>query len=257
MRAARYSMALLWLGVVLTTPVHAELATVAVASNFSTPMQTLITRFEQQSGHRIRVAFGSSGKLYAQIEHGAPFDVFLSADTGKPQALIAAGNADANNRFTYAIGRLVLWSGPNGDDSHAMLSNRQFRKLAIANPHLAPYGTAAIQTLQQFALYEAVKQQLVIGENIAQTYQFIATGNAQLGFVAMAQIIDNGAVPAGAWPVPEALYSPIKQDAVLLKHGENNVAARALLDYLRSPAAGVIIEQFGYRLPEKPYNAVQ
>ena len=218
---------------------------VAVAANFTAPMKEIAAAFRKSSGHHINLSFGSSGKLLAQIQNGAPFDIFLSADTAKPAALLKAGQAVAGSDFTYAVGTLVLWSG-GSDDARAILDSGHYRKLAIANPRLAPYGAAALQTLEKLGLAGSAKPKLVSGENIAQTYQFVASGNADIGFVALSQIIKNGRAPAGAWVVPAKLHTPIRQDAVLLSRASTNEAAKALIKFLRSDAATAIIRHYGY-----------
>lgn len=227
---------------------HAGQAHVAVASNFAAPMKKLAAQFEQSSGHTLTLSFGSTGKFYAQIKNGAPFDVFLAADAETPARLLREG--DAVQRQTYAIGRLVLWSDRPGfiDGSDAVLRQNRFRRLAIANPRLAPYGAAAVEVLARLKLTDSVQGKFVIGENIAQTYQFVASGNAELGFVALSQVMQDGKLSSGsAWLVPSSLHAPIRQDAVLLKRGENNAAARALYDYLKTPVAALtIIRSYGY-----------
>ncbi|TGD75114.1 molybdate ABC transporter substrate-binding protein [Mangrovimicrobium sediminis] len=217
----------------------------AVAANFTAPMREIAAAFEQQSGHRVVLSFGSSGKLFAQVVNGAPYDVFLSADTAKPDALLEAGLAVDGSRFTYAIGTLALWS-PGAADPRARLRSGDYRRLAIANPRVAPYGAAALQVLVAEQVAAAAKPKLVSGENIAQTYQFVASGNADLGFVALSQVIDQGAAPADAWVVPAELHDPIAQDAVLLQRGADNAAARALLAFLDGKAAHEIVQRYGY-----------
>jgi molybdate transport system substrate-binding protein len=219
---------------------------IAVAANFSEPMRDIASAFERQSGHRVRLSFGASGKLYAQILHGAPYDAFLSADNAKPAALEAADLTVPGSRFTYAIGALVLWSA-SGADARNLLERGTYQRLAIANPRLAPYGAAAETVLQRLALLEAARPRLVTGENIGQTYQFVASGNASLGFVARAQVLRGGELPEGAWSVPASLHAPIAQDAVLLRHGADNPAAGELLDYLRGAAALAVLQRYGYR----------
>ncbi|WP_243989414.1 molybdate ABC transporter substrate-binding protein [Thalassolituus sp. C2-1] len=225
---------------------------VAVASNFTAPMKDIAERFQQHSGHQLVMAFGSSGKFTAQIHNGAPFEVFLSADQAKPEALIRAGLASADSRFTYALGRLALWTTSPDVDVRAQLHSGQFRKLALANPRLAPYGTAAQQTLAALALTDSVAARQVMGENIAQTWQFVASGNAQLGFVALSQVMSGGDIHHGSvWIVPDTLYQPIRQDAVLLKKGElkkgePNPAARAFLAFLQSAEVTELIRGYGY-----------
>ena len=229
----------------------AENVHVAVAANFTHAMRSVVEAFEAESGHDVVVSFGSSGKLLAQIEHGAPFDVFLSADQAKPMALEARGRVVPESRFTYAIGALALWSSlPDFVDDHASrLRSGEFNKLALANPKLAPYGVAATEVLAALKLTETTQSKWVQGENIAQTYQFVATGNANLGFVALSQIMSDGHVTNGSsWIVPTHLYSPIRQDAVLLQHGADNLAAHAWMAYLKnSPEAQRIIHSYGYQ----------
>lgn len=221
---------------------------VAVAANFTAPMMAITSLFEQSSGHQVSLAFGSSGQLFAQIQNGAPFDVFLSADTVKPIKLIHTGRAVPGSCFTYAVGRLALWSGRNRN-AKALLENNHYNRLAMANPRLAPYGEAARQTLKALGLQNAAR--IVTGENIAQTYQFVATGNADIGFVALSQILNHGRLPDGAWVVPTRLYTPIQQNAVLLVHGASNEAAKALIEFLHSESALKIIRRYGYDVSNK------
>lgn len=224
---------------------------VAVAANFTAPFQAIAPAFEQASGHRLVASFGATGQFYAQIKHGAPFEVFLAADASTPARLEREGETLAGSRFTYAIGSLVLWSAAIDtlDGSAAALKAGRFRHLAIANPHAAPYGLAAIQVLDQLGLREAVQAKLVEGQNITQTHQFVATGNAELGFVALSQVYRNGQITSGsAWRVPDALYEPIEQDAVILRPGADNPAAAALVEYLKGPQAAKVFESFGYKL---------
>lgn len=224
---------------------------VAVASNFTAPMKSIATQFEQQSGHNVVLSFGSSGKFFAQIQHGAPFDVFLSADQHKPNALASAGAIVPGSQFTYAIGQLVLWSADKSriTKGSAALTQTDYHKLALANPRLAPYGAAAIQTLKALSLKDNTREHWVQGENIAQTYHFVASGNAQLGFVALSQVTENGKIKSGSgWVVPSKLYAPIKQDAVQLQHAKSNAAAHALIAFLKSPEAHKIITSYGYKL---------
>lgn len=231
---------------------QAEDVSVAVASNFTAPMQEIAAAFEQQNGHRAALAFGSSGKLYAQIHNGAPFQVFLSADQTKPAALEQDGLAVADSRFTYAIGTLVLLAANHSEQSpETQLRNGNYQKLALANPRLAPYGVAALEVLAELHLGDSTAPRLVLGENIAQTYQFISTGNAQLGFVALSQVAGNDDMSGKYWIVPTELYKPIRQDAVLLKSGADNPAAQSLLEFLRSDAALAIMQRYGYGQPDK------
>ncbi len=222
---------------------HAGEVQVAVAANFTAAMKEIAADFEKSSGHKTKLSFGSTGKLYTQINHGAPFEVFLAADQKRPNML--EENQAASGRFTYAIGKLVLWSADTKREvNEQALKKADFRKIAIANPKTAPYGSAAIAVMDKLGVHEALKSKLVIGDNIAQTRQFVATGNAELGFIALAQIAldDSGS----RWPVPENLYDPIRQDAVLLAKGKENPAAQALLDYLKSDAARAVILKYGY-----------
>lgn len=240
----------LLLPLLLAPPLWADTVSVAVAANFTRPMQVLAEQFEAQSGHQVRLSFGSSGQLFAQIQNGAPFEVLLSADQAKPSALISAGDAVAGSQRSYAIGALALWSATPDrfDDGAALLRSGDFQRLAIANPRLAPYGAAAQEVLQHLQLNQALHNKIVQGQNIAQTYQFVASGNADLGLVALSQILDNGEVRSGtAWIIPTAFYAPIRQDAVLLTPGADKPAARALLDFLASEPARALIASYGYR----------
>lgn len=231
---------------------QAETTIVAVAANFTKPMTEIATLFEKNTGHSAKLSFGSSGKLVAQMENGAPFEVFLSADDKSPAKLEQDGLTVANSRFIYAIGKLVLWSADASlvDNQGDILSKGGFKHLALADPKLAPYGVAALEVLKKKALLDKLQPLFVQGENITQTQQFISTGNAELGFIALSQVMDNGKITSGsAWQVPENLYSPLLQGAVLLKKGEGNPAAPALLAFLKSPEAKAIISKYGYGLP--------
>lgn len=237
---------------VLSTPLMALAASadtvmVAVASNFTAPMKDMVAAFKQKTGHDAVLSFGSSGKFLAQIQNGAPFDVFLSADQAKPEKLENSGLAVAGSRFTYALGTLALWSAEADVDVQQLLKNGDFNKLSLANPKLAPYGEAAMQTLAFMQLSDTTANKRVMGENISQTWQFVSTGNARLGFVALSQIMADGVVSSGsAWIVPADYYQPIRQDAVLLKKGEGNPAAAALLQYLQSDEVKQLISRYGY-----------
>ena len=225
--------------------------TVAVAANFTAPMQKIALAFEQDTGHKAQLAFGATGKFYAQIKNGAPFAVLLAADHETPERLEKEGWAVAGTRFTYAIGRLVLWSKqPNlVDDKGDVLRSSRFEKLAIADPKLAPYGAAAMEVMQRMGVQAQAGSKLVLGDSIGQAYQFVSTENAQLGFVALSQIsIDGRLTPGSAWVVPQSLHTPLKQDAVLLHAGKDNAAAQALLKYLQSEAAKTVIRSYGYAL---------
>lgn len=231
---------------------------VAVASNFSKPMQKIAELFSAETSHEARLAFGASGKFVAQINHGAPFEVFLSADRSKPARLLEQQLAVAGTGFTYALGRLVLWSVRDAyvDAKGKVLTTAAFHHLALAEPKLAPYGEAAIQVLDKLQRTDQLRGRFVQGENISQTWQFVKTGNAELGFVALSQIMHDGEITEGsAWVIPQNLYQPIRQDAVLLQAGKNNPAALALLDFLRSDTVQQLIRSYGYHLPEAVADA--
>jgi len=233
----------------LAAPVWAAEVTVAVAANFTAPMKQIAADFEKETGHKTVLSYGASGKFYAQIRNGAPFQLFLSADDEKPSQLEMDGLTVPGTRFTYAVGTLVLWSPKSGfvDAKGEVLRRGQFGKLAIASPKLAPYGAAAIEVLTKQGLLATLTPKFVQGENIAQTFQFVSTGNAELGFVALSQVMKEGKISSGsAWIVPGSLHSPIRQDAVLLATGKDNAAARALLTYLKSDKAKKIIRSYGY-----------
>lgn len=221
---------------------------VAVAANFAAPMQRIAQQFAQDTGHTATLVFGATGQLFANIQHGAPFDLLLAADQHTPQALVQSGLAVAQSRFTYATGRLVLWSAkPNLSLGPDTLKNGNFQRLAMASPALAPYGLAAQQVLASLGVSDAVQQQLVQGSSVTQAFQFVATGNADLGFVALSQVMTNGQLDRGsAWLVPAALHDPIRQDAVLLQRAKGNEAATALIRYLRSAPAQSTLRAFGY-----------
>ncbi len=238
---------------VIAPTVFAETVLVAVASNFTKPMTEIAKAFEKDTGHSAKLSFGSSGKFVSQLENGAPFEIFLSADDEKPAKLEQEGLTVAGSRFTYALGTLVLWSAKPGyvDDRGQILAKGGFQHLAIADPKLAPYGVAALEVIKGMGLSETLQPLLVQGDNISQTHQFISTGNAELGFVALSQVIADGKIGEGSgWIVPETLHAPIRQDAVLLKTGQENPAAPALLDYLKSAPAKAIIEKYGYGLAQ-------
>jgi molybdate transport system substrate-binding protein len=226
----------------------AEDLRVAVAANFTAPMQKISALFEQASGHKLELIFGSTGKFYAQVSNGAPFDVLLAADEETPAKLAAEGNAVAETRFTYAIGKLVLWSPTAGyvDDQGRVLRSGTFRHVSLANPALAPYGAAAVSVLKSLGVYQSLKPKIVLGENISQAHQFVATGAAELGFVALSQVMKDGAVEGSAWIVPPALYPSIRQDAIVLDKGRGKAAARELVAFLKSDAAHKVIASYGY-----------
>ena len=240
--------------VCLSANVHAAEVRVAVAANFTAPMAQIAATFEKSTGHRLLISYGSTGRLFAQISNGAPFEVLLAADSTAPAKLEASGLTVKGSRMTYAIGRLVLWSPlPTVVDSHAdVLRRGDYTRLAIAAPLLAPYGAAAVQTLERLGLRAASQPKWVTGESIGQAYSLVATGNAQLGFVAASQVFSGGKLISGsAWLVPADLHSPIRQEAVLLNRAQSNLAARALLTYLKSDAAKAIMASFGYEAPKR------
>ena len=220
---------------------------VAVATNFTEPAKEIAARFKEKTGHEAVLSFGSSGQFYSQITQGAPFQVFLSADDSRPKKLIEDGLAVKQSRFTYAIGKLVLWSKTaNLVQGANTLKAASFAKLSICNPAAAPYGAAAVQAMKALGVYEAMQPKLVEGATITQAYQFVETGNAELGFVALSQLA--GSETGSRWLVPQELYSPIRQDAVLLKSGTEIEAAHAFIDFLKGPEARAIIERYGYVL---------
>ncbi|WP_394562057.1 molybdate ABC transporter substrate-binding protein [Aquipseudomonas alcaligenes] len=242
---------LLALSLVFAGSALADQVQVAVAANFSAPMQAIAAEFEKSSGHKVVTSVGATGQFYAQIKNGAPFEVFLSADDTTPAKLESEGDSVPGSRFTYAIGTLALWSPKAGyvDSEGAVLKANQFKHLAIANPKTAPYGLAATQVLDKLGLTQTLAGKLVEGQNIAQAHQFVASGNAELGFVALSQVYKDGKISEGsAWLVPADLHEPIRQDALLLNKGKDNAAAKALLDYLRGEQAATIIRAYGYQL---------
>ncbi len=240
---------------IVSSMAHAETTLVAVAANFTKPMNEIAEMFQKTTGHSAKLSFGSSGKFVAQFENGAPFEVFLSADDKSPLKLEESGLTVPGSRFTYAIGKLVLWSATADyvDSQGQVLNSGKFKHLALADPKLAPYGAAAVETLANLGLLPKLEPLAVQGENIAQTHQFISSGNAELGFVALSQVIENGKIGTGSgWTVPSNLYKPILQDAVLLKTGADNPAAKALLEFLKTAPALAIVEKYGYSLPHLP-----
>lgn len=233
----------------LSWSAQAETVNVAVAANFTAPARVLAAIFEKTTGHEAKLSYGATGAFYSQVKNGAPFDVLLAADDERPIKLEKEGDTVPGSRFTYAIGQLVLWSAKQGvvDDKGEVLKGGQFNKLAIANPKLAPYGAAAVETLNKLGLYAAVQPKLVTGESIGQTYNFVATGNADIGFVALSQIQEAGKLKGGsAWVVPADLHAPIVQDGVILKRAAANPAAKAWMELLRSPKAKALIRGYGY-----------
>ena len=249
---------LLWVlaGSLMGAATQAGEVMVAVAANFTAPMQKIAQAFEQDTGHKAQLAFGATGKFYAQIKNGAPFAVLLAADDETPARIEKEGLAVAGSRFTYATGRLALWSKSPSlvDNKGEVLRSNSFEKLgihkiALADPKLAPYGIAAMEVINKMGVQAVVTPKLVQGESIGQTYQFVSTENAQLGFVALSQISFDGRITEGsAWVVPQSMHTPLKQDAVLLNPGKDNTAAHALLKYLQADKAKTIIRQYGYAL---------
>ena len=228
---------------------HAGTVQVAVAANFTAPARALAEVFARTTGHQAQLSFGATGAFYTQIKNGAPFDVFLAADDERPARLEKEGDTVPGSRFTYATGQLVLWSAKPGlvDDQGAVLKAGQFGKLAIANPKLAPYGAAAVETMDRLGLAAALQPKLVTGESIGQAYNFIATGNAELGFVALSQVLEGGRLKSGSmWVVPARYHAPIVQDAVLLKRAAANPAAQAWMALLRAPQSKALIRSHGY-----------
>lgn len=232
-------------------PASADEVQVAVAANFTAPMKLITANFEKATGHKVALSFGATGKFYAQIKNGAPFDVLLAADDETPARMEKEGLGVTGSRFTYAIGKLILWSAKPGyvDDKGDVLKKGSFEHIALANPKLAPYGAAAVEVMTKLGVMSALEPKFVQGENIAQTYQFVSTGNAELGFVALSQVYEDGKLKSGSgWIVPSAIHSPIRQEAVLLSRAKGNLAAEALLKYLKSDKARAVIKAYGYDL---------
>jgi molybdate transport system substrate-binding protein len=241
----QFAVAISALTVAFVTPVAAGTTHVAVAANFTEPSKEIAALFKARTGHEAVLIFGASGAFYTQITHEAPFEVFLSADSERPRLAVDNGYAVPDSLFTYAIGKLALWSRvvdvTKGEEA---LKTGAFSKLAIANPNSAPYGTAAIETLKALNLYDSFQSKIVQGSSIAQAFQFVDTKNAEVGFVALSQIINT--TDGTRWLVPEKLYTPIRQDAVLLKRGANDAASKAFVEFLKGPEARAVIQKFGY-----------
>lgn len=230
-----------------TTVAHADTVNVAVAANFTDAANELSTAFSEATGHQAILSFGSTGQLYTQITQSAPFEVFLAADTGRPALAVEEGLGVEGSVFTYAIGQLVLYSIDEGRvTGPESLEADDVRQVAIANPETAPYGKAAVEAMRSLGVYDALQARLVQGQNIGQAYQFVETGNAEIGFVALGQIAQT--TSGSRWVVPQEHYEPIRQDAVLLKTGEDNPAAAAFITFLKGEAASAIIEDYGYAL---------
>jgi len=235
----------------VATTVHADEVQVAVAANFTAPMKEIAAAFEKATGHKAVLAFGSTGKFYAQIKNGAPFEILLSADDETPAKLGKEGAAVAASQFTYAKGKLVLWSAKEAivDAKGEVLKKGGFDHLALASPKLAPYGAAAIEVMTALGVHDALVPKFVTAENIGQTYQFVKSGNALLGFVALSQVTkDNKITEGSAWVVPTDLYQPIRQDAIVLEKGKGKPAAAALMTFLQGDAARKLIKSYGYDL---------
>lgn len=242
------SLAVAFLAIAATA--LADEVSVAVAANFTAPMQKIAADFEQATGHKVAASFGSTGKFYAQIKNGAPFDVLLAADDETPAKLAKENGAVAGSRFTYAVGKLALWSAKPAvvDPAGDVLKKGGFDHVAIANPKLAPYGAAAVEAMKALGVFEALQPKLVTAENIGQAHQFVSSGNALIGFVALSQVLKDGRIEGSAWIVPAKLYQPIRQDAIILEKGKDKPAAEALLKYLKSDKAKAVIKSYGYDL---------
>lgn len=233
----------------LVAPALADEVKIAVAANFAAPVKKIAADFEADTGHKVVISTGSTGAFYAQIRNGAPFEVFLAADDETPAKIEAEGAGVKGSRFTYAIGKLVLWSAKPGyvDDKGEVLKKGDFARLALANPKTAPYGAAGVEVLKKLGLAESLQAKIVQGENITQAWQFVSSGNAELGFVALSQVWENGKLTGGsAWIVPAADYASIRQDAILLAKGEGKPAADAFLKYLKADKARAVIRSYGY-----------
>lgn len=250
MKPSRLISTLLVALVATVSNAQADEISVAVAANFTAPMKQIAEVFEKETGHKIQAAFGATGKFYAQIKNGAPFDVLLAADDETPTKLVKENVAVAGSQFTYAMGKLVLWSAKPAivDQAGEVLKKGGFDHIAFANPKLAPYGAAAVETLKSMGVYDTLQPKVVTGESIAQTYQFVSSGNALLGFVALSQVLKDGKIEGSSWVVPAKLYSPIRQDAVILEKGKGKPAAEALMKFLKADKAKAIIQSYGYEL---------
>lgn len=250
MNPSRLIAVLLAGSLAVVSQAQADEVLVAVAANFTAPMQKIAIEFEKDTGHKVVSSFGATGKFYAQIKNGAPFEVLLAADDETPAKLVKENAAVAGSQFTYAIGKLVLWSAKPAivDEAGAVLKSASFDHLAIANPKLAPYGAAAVETMKAMGVYDSLQPKIVTGESIAQAHQFISSGNALLGFVALSQVLKDGKIEGSAWVVPPKIYAPIRQDAVVLDKGKGKPAVEALLKYLKGDKAKAVIKSFGYEL---------
>ncbi|RQO37175.1 molybdate ABC transporter substrate-binding protein [Herminiimonas sp. KBW02] len=251
MKTLSYSLLSGLLALGISASVSAEEVQVAVAANFTAPMKVIAADFEKATGHKVTPSFGATGKFYAQITNGAPYDVFLAADDETPIKLEKENGIVAGSRFTYATGKLVLWSAkPDFVDAKGdVLKKANFAHIALATPKLAPYGLAAEESMKKLGVYDSLQSKFVQGESIGQTFTFISTGNAELGFVALSQVFEGGKVKSGsAWIVPANLHNPIRQDAVILNKGKGNKAAAEFVKYLKSEPVKAIIRSYGYDL---------
>jgi molybdate transport system substrate-binding protein len=249
MRLLLSSLSALLCAALVQGAAQAAEAQIAVAANFAEPIKAIAAKLQKTSGHRLRITLGSTGKLYAQIRNGAPFDVLLAADAKTPALLEQEGLALPGSRFTYATGQLALWSARPGrvDDQGAVLRRADLGKVAYAAPKVAPYGAAAVQAMERLGLSAALAPRLVQGESIGQAFSFVFTGNADVGFVALSQVLSGGQLKSGSvWVLPPTLYDPIRQDAVVLKRGANNAAAQALMKLLNSPQGRALVASYGY-----------
>lgn len=234
----------------MTTVAQADEIPVAVAANFNAPFNKIVAEFEKETGHKVIASFGSTGKFYAQIKNGAPFEILLAADDETPAKLVKEGAAVAGSPYSYAIGKLVLWSAKPGvvDPKGEVLRSAGIERVALADPKLAPYGAAALETMKKMGVYDSLAPKIVTGETIAQAFQFVSSGNSPMGFVALSQVLKDGKVEGSAWIVPADLYTPIRQDAVLLNAGKDKAGPVALLKYLQGAKAQAVIKSYGYEL---------
>lgn len=234
----------------LATSARADEIPVAVAANFTAPFNKIAAEFEKETGHKVIASFGSTGKFYAQIRNGAPFEILLAADDETPAKLVKDNAAVAGSPFSYAIGKLVLWSAKPAvvDAKGEVLRRGGFDHIALADPRLAPYGAAAVEAMKKLGVYDSLAPKVVTGETIAQAYQFVSSGNSLLGFVALSQVLKDGQIAGSAWIVPADLYTPIRQDAVLLNAGKDKAGPVALLKYLQGAKAQAVIKSYGYEL---------
>lgn len=234
----------------VSSQAHADEVSVAVAANFTAPMKKIAAEFEKDTGHKIVASYGATGKLYAQIKNGAPFEILLAADAETPTKLVKESAAVAGSQFTYAIGKLVLWSAKPEvvDGAGEMLKKGRFDHIALANPKLAPYGSAAVKAMKALGVYDSLQAKFVTAQSIAQAHQFVQSGNALVGFVALSQVFKDGKIEGSAWVIPADLYQPIRQDAVILEKGNGKPAVQALMKYLHGDKAKAVVKSYGYDL---------